>query len=144
MHHSVPAWLIYASAAAYLLVLWCVICVGVSVAGGWRNLARHYPARQPPAGTRYPTQRVRVGPVQYYGWATIHASPGGIHIALWPVLRLGHPPIFIPEDEIYRAKVRRVLGWETVVFDVGSPAIAVMELPRRIFEGQHYSAIHRW
>jgi hypothetical protein len=143
MHQSPPPWLFIVLPAVYFITVWCAVCLLVSFHGGWRQLAQRYPALHPPSGTRYSTQWGGVDFAHYHGFLTIHASPGGIFISVWPPFRLGHPPIFIPEDEIYKAKAHRRGGWDSVIFDVGSPCVATMQLSRKIFDDQRYPALLR-
>jgi hypothetical protein len=144
MHHSPLPWLIIVLTAVYFVTMWCAVCLFISFHGGWRRLAQRYPARQPPSGTRYSTEWGGVDFAHYHGFLTIHASPEGIFISVWPPFRLGHPPIFIPEDEIYKAKAHRFGGWNSVIFDVGSPCFATVQLSRKIFDDQRYPALLRY
>jgi hypothetical protein len=118
----------------YFIGLWCAICLLLSVIGGWRRLAQRFPARSQPSGTRYGMQRARVGPVRYGGCLTIYSSQEGLFISIWLPFRLGHPPLFISRAEIHNPKARRFLWMELVDFDIGSPRIATMQLPKNVFE----------
>jgi hypothetical protein len=77
----------------------------------------------------------RVGQVAYGGSLNIYSSPEGLYLSVLFPFRLGHPPLFIPWDAVRNAKTRRVLWTERVEFDVGSPSIATLRLPKKIFEG---------
>jgi len=108
----------------------------VSALGGWRQLAEFFPANDLPSGRRFLMQSGSVGWVNYSGCLTIYSSPDGLYLAtMWP-FRAGHPPLFIPWSEIHGVTTRRVLRMEDVVFEVGSPRIAKLSLPKKVFEGR--------
>jgi hypothetical protein len=116
--------------------LWCGVCLFTSTMGGWRRLAERFPARGQPSGRRFFMQRGKVGRVAYKGCLTIHSSPEGLHLSVWLPFRPGHPPLFIPWNEICNATTRRFLWAESVEFDVGSPRVATIRLSGEIFEGR--------
>jgi len=115
--------------------IWCAVSMVLSTIGGWRRLAESFPARRPPSGKRFFMQGGKVGSVSYSGCLTIYTSPEGLYLSVWPMFRLGHPPLLIPWDAIRNATTRRLLWAESVVFDVGLPKIATLQLSRKIFEG---------
>src|SRR5687767_7664706 len=82
-------------------VLWCGVCVFLSMVGGWRRLARAFPARRPPSGNRFRAQYCRVGLVNYNTCLTIYSSEVGLYFAVWPMFRAGHPPFFVPWASIH-------------------------------------------
>ena len=135
MDKSTLAWILLVLFLLLSVAVWCVASLVASTLAGWRELARHFPARTRPSGTRYGSQRGTVGFADYHGFLTIYGAAEGFFIYVWPPFRLGHPPLYIPYDEIRYPKVRRNLWFETVIFDVGEPAIAEMQLPKKVFKG---------
>ena len=135
---SAPLWLVLLIPVVFPIffaAIWCSVCLLLSVIGGWGRLANRFPARQPPAGTCFFAQSGQVGLANYRGVLTVHTSPEGLHLAIMKIFRPGHPPLFIPWSEIYHATERR-LFFEYVAFDIGSPRIATMRLPKRILAGR--------
>jgi hypothetical protein len=117
------------------LGLWGGLSLAIAALGGWRRIASSYCASSEPVGRRYFMQQCNVGFIRYGNYTTIHTSPEGIHVAVLFVYRPGHRPLFIPWDAIRHAKVVRGFGIVRVQFEIGSPRIASMKLPRKIFEG---------
>jgi hypothetical protein len=114
----------------------CLLLYLISMIGGWRRLAEFFPANDPPIGQRFRMQSGSVGSVNYSSCLTIYSGPDGVYLAtMWP-FRLGHPPLLIPWSEIHDAKTRRILWMEDVLFEVGSPRIAKLCLPKKTFEGR--------
>lgn len=115
---------------------WCGVLLLLSHLGGWQRLAQCFPARdRPPSGRCLARQSGRVGPVNYSGCLTIHTSAEGLRLAVWPLFRLGHPPLFIPWDEIHHARLKRFLWVRWVLFEVGEAKVATLQLSEKVFEG---------
>ena len=81
-------------------------------AGGWRSLARRYPAR--PGGDagdeqfRFSSLRTSggmVGTASYGLCVTIGMGPRGIAFELWKPFALFHPPFHLPWDAVERCRV---------------------------------------
>ena len=81
-------------------------------------------------------QSGRLGWVNYNSCLTIHSGPEGIRLAVWAPFRLGHPPLFIPWSAMHKATTKRLFWMETVSVELGSPKIATLQLPKKIFEGR--------
>ena len=78
--------------------------------------------------------RAKVGWASYKNCLTVYNSPEGLFISVFPLFRLGHPPLFIPRAEIHNPTIRRFLWMEFMNFDIGSPRITTMQLPKNVFE----------
>jgi hypothetical protein len=96
----------------FFIALWICICQLISTAGGWRILGRDYRAATPfdgkklwfkSAGMRYWTN--------YNNCLIVGADKYGLYLAVLPIFRVGHPPLFIPWTEIStEAGSRRLFG----------------------------------
>lgn len=87
-----PAWLVPAIIAGFAIgfpLFWYAVVWFLSLAGGWQRLARDYAA-----GSR--SVFGMVGWVSYRFVLTVHVAGDGIFIAVMPLFRIGHPPLFIP------------------------------------------------
>ena len=85
----------------FFIVLWTGICQLISTTGGWKKLGRDYRAAAPfdgkklwfkNAGMRYWTN--------YNNCLIVGVNKYGLYLAVIPIFRLGHPPLFIPWTEI--------------------------------------------
>lgn len=100
---------------ALFVGIWCGTCLGLAYTGGWQALARVYPDTPQSEGRRFHFRSARFGAwVSYNSSLSVGANPWGIRLAVWPLFRLGHPPLFIPWNEI-SARLERQLGMRVVV-----------------------------
>lgn len=116
--------------------MWFGVLNLLSATGGWRRLGKRFPARVPAQGRgdSYPMQSGMVGWASYKGVLNIHTTPEGIHLSLFALFRPGHPPLFIPWEEVFNATPVNLFWKENMKFEVGSPAMATVQLPRKVFE----------
>jgi hypothetical protein len=136
----VPDWILIALIPLVLVAAWAPILFLVSTLGGWRRLADHFPANDPPTGRQSWMQSLSIGWASYSNCLTIYVSADGLYLSVMLPFRPGHPPIFIPWSEIHDMTTRRQLWVEDVVFDVGSPSVAKLTLSRKVFEGRDVTA----
>ena len=135
MDKSAPPTLFFVLFPFFFAAMWCAISLLLSAVGGWRRLAKRFPASSQPTGRRFFMLGGRFGLVTYGGCLTVYSSPEGLYLSVLLPFRIGHPPLFIPWSAIRNATTRRFLWAESIVFEVGSPSIANVQLPRKVFEG---------
>ena len=116
--------------------MWCGVIFLLSMLGGWRDLAESFPDRGQPCDRSFRMQSGRLGFINYSSILTIHSGPQGLRVAVLGPFRLGHPSLFIPWSAIHNATTKRSLWMETVSFELGSPKIATLQLPKKIFKGR--------
>ena len=86
---------------AIFVFVWACLCYFISVLGGWRSLARVYPASQFLPGERFRFRSAWMGAgINYRISLTLEANTQGLHISVFLPLRIGHPSLFIPWEEI--------------------------------------------
>jgi hypothetical protein len=94
-----------------------IVTVGpgiVSKLSGWDALARTYGMPQPFSGKRFRlcSVRMRFG-ASYNNCVTFGSDSAGLHIWIWPIFRVGHPPLFIPWEDISfgekRGRIRKLV-----------------------------------
>jgi hypothetical protein len=54
-------------------------------------------------------------------------------LSVFPLFRLGHPPLFIPWAAISSRDEKKSPWLETVKLGVGSPELTTIELPKSVF-----------
>ena len=141
---SPPA--IVALVAGILIVLpafWCAVVLLLSYLSGWQALAASYEAKEPPRGTLFSGQSGSVGIVSYRNSLTVHAAPDGFFLTVPAIFRIGHKPLFIPWSAVRNRKPVKILWYEAVSFEVGSPRVAELRLPPRIFEARSDGVLAR-
>jgi len=89
----------------YFIVLvalfFSTIQLSVSFLGGWREIARQFPARRQTASRSFSLQNGCVGEFSYKACLSVHTSVEGISVGILFPFRLGHPPFFIPWSAIH-------------------------------------------
>lgn len=122
----------------WLFLFFPFFWVGVSFMlarfAGWSRLADRFTAKAPPTGKKFWIESGKFGWVSYNSCLTIHVGPEGLHVAVWPPFRFGHPPLLIPWRELRKVGSRKIffLG-EQLKFEAGSPPIATVELSHKLF-----------
>jgi hypothetical protein len=119
--------------------MWIGVCILLARLGGWRRLAQRYPAQQQANGKRFRMQSAKVGPVSYNGCLNFCAAQQGLQISVIFIFKPGHPPVFIPWDEIRVKSVHRFLWIRWVLLEVGVPRIVTMQV--RTYVVQQYLPI---
>ena len=91
---------------------WAFVCVVIAYVGGWRSLAATYRAQQPFEGQRWWFQSgsMRWG-TGYNNCLTVGASPLGLHLSVLFLFRAGHPPLFIPWEDVTVGSRRLLFMW---------------------------------
>lgn len=90
----------------FFVVIWSGVVLLLSWVGGWRALAASYRATQPFTGEQF---RARVGwmrGTRYRGVLSLGADSMGLSLSVFPLFRMGHPPLFIPWSDISFSKDR--------------------------------------
>ena len=113
--------------------VWCGVCFLLSRVGGWHSLARVYRAAQFPRESGLRRQSGAIGWVNYNNCLSIDASPEGFYLAVFPLLSFAHPPLWIPWSAVHNITNQKMLWRESICFDVGSPKIASLTLPKKAF-----------
>ncbi len=123
---------------AAMVAVVCEIAVVVCSIGwvgamlsGWRRIYNAYPARKGPLGKRFAT-RGSIGALYYFKSLIAYVDPEGLRLSAVFPFGFAHPPIFIPWTAINRVESRRFLWLEYIKFDVGSPKVATICLPRKV------------
>lgn len=112
------------------------VMLAVSALGGWQRLAARYRAADPPRGERFSLQSGFLGWVSYGSCLTIHVSAEGLRLAVMFPFRAGHAPLFIPWSEMHNVRAVRYWWNELIEFEVGSPCVATLRLPRKVIEAR--------
>lgn len=101
-----PAWL-----PLGLLVLFVGVAFFLSLAGGWRDLARRFPAPAQVAGERLHfcsvfMQKSRI-PANYSYCVTVGLNESGLYLRMSVFFRFAHAPLFIPWQWIERVEQQK-------------------------------------
>tara|TARA_B100000686_G_C16384710_1_gene759344 strand:- start:42 stop:518 length:477 start_codon:yes stop_codon:yes gene_type:complete len=92
---------------------WFAIVGLLSLSGGWSRLARVYrdDMSEMTVGHTWGMQSLSLrGWCGYNNCIVIEATERGVKVRPWTIMRPGHPPLFLPFDEMIMAKSRTMLG----------------------------------
>jgi len=92
----------------FFIGLWVVVCFLIAVIGGWSSLAKHYQSQTDFSGKKWHFQSGRLGLSNYSSCLTIGSNYHGLYLAVFPLFRVGHPPLLIPWSDITTAEHK---GW---------------------------------
>ena len=86
--------------------LWLTGSLIIANVGGWAALARRFRLHEPLPSGRWRFQSAGMRWTTRYGAClTVAANHLGLYLSVFPLFRLGHPPLFIPWTEISLAVV---------------------------------------
>jgi hypothetical protein len=103
----VPPWAWPVVVALGFVAFWVWLVWLMAHFTGWTNLARYYRTTQPFHGTRHHFRSGKLGWSNYGGCLTVGTNAEGLYLAVFPLFRPGHPPLFVPWSEV-RAKFVKV------------------------------------
>jgi hypothetical protein len=84
----------------FFLFMWIFVSFTLSLLGGWRRLAAEYSTKEKFKGTKWGFQTIKVGLVNYGNCVSIGANTENLRLSVFPIFRIGHPPLNIPLNEL--------------------------------------------
>ena len=93
----------------FFIFLWVTVLFILAYIGGWSRLAQYYQTQSTFEGERWNFKSGRMGVTNYSGCLTIGVNDRGLYLAVFPIFRVGHPPLFIPWYDITTSKSRKFL-----------------------------------
>lgn len=103
---SVPIYVLF------FIIIWVAVCKLISVTGGWNMLSRDYRANSAFDGKKMWLKSVGMRRwTNYNNCITVGANKYGLYLSVFPLFRIGHPPLFFPWADIStEAGSRRFFG----------------------------------
>ncbi len=116
---------------------WIAMSFLLGSLGGWISLARAYRTQEPVWGERFwmKSAKMRYG-VAYRGVLNFGVDARGLFISIFPLFRLGHPPLLIPWSDISFTRAEGwLLGAVRLNFRLapGTPLLLQASVARQIF-----------
>ena len=102
--------------------------------GGWRKLSSKYLRTKSPSGRRFGWQSLSIGLTNYGNCLTVYSSDEGLDLSVLLPFRLGHPPLFIPWDDLSEPKVTKIMWVEVVAIEVGLPRLCTLKMSKKVFD----------
>lgn len=123
---------------------WAGSLVMVSHLGGWASLGDRYRCEEPFLGSRWNFQCGQFRwPANYNNCLTVGADPRGLFLWVFPLLRIAHPPLFIPWREISVSQVK-VLWIKQVKLRLGRQLAIRVTINNRLAEKLKAAAGPSW
>ena len=91
----------------FFISLWIIVSFVLANIGGWSRLAQYYETQSRFEGKKWSFRGGRMGMINYNGCLTIGVDDDGLYLAVFPLFRVGHPPLFIPWYDITTSKSRK-------------------------------------
>jgi hypothetical protein len=141
---DVLSWLLIGLFFAFMAGMFVVIMFGISIAGGWSELAQYYRCRGKFVGQRKRFQNLFVDSARYGRVAVVGVGKDGLYLATMPPFQLFHPPLLIPwndatmewkETRFFRSRYleirARLTPWHPIVVHSKSLARLLVESASR-------------
>ncbi len=120
-------WMIVASGLGVVILFvafWCVTCSLIS-RSGWAGLAKEFATTLSPAGKRFRFVSALFRPLtSYKNSIRVTLTDAGIHLAVMPLFRVGHPPLLIPWQHVERYEEHKVLAYSKLRIEINAAGIA--------------------
>jgi hypothetical protein len=100
---------------------------------GWSDLEKEYRYEEMFQGERIGLISAAINGVNYNNSLVLKYNNDGFYLRPILVFRLFHKPLFIPWKEIKDIRDKKVLFVQLKELVIGSPTIAIMQLPIRVF-----------
>lgn len=91
-----------------LPLIWCATIFLIGRLGAWGRIAAQYPAWNAFEGRRWRGQSAQVGWGNYGGCLTVGANQRGLHVNIFVLMRPGHPPLFVPWEDVSATTARQL------------------------------------
>lgn len=98
-------WL-FALLPVLIVGFWLALCAIIAWLGGWARLADRYRLWTTFEGTRFGGQSAALGWTSYGGVLTFGVDGRGLYLAVFPLFRFAHPPLFVPWSDVSAHEVR--------------------------------------
>ena len=123
----------------FFIIIWVGVCQLISIVGGWKILSRDYRANSAFDGKKMWLKSVGLRRwTNYNNCITVGANKYGLFLSVFPIFRVGHPPLFFPWTDISaEAGSRRFFGDFVKLKFTKQPDVPVImtkKLAARIFE----------
>ena len=129
-----PAFIVPVALTGFVL-FWMAIAKLLGAMSGWKAMHARFGL---PPGQVVPRSALasgRVGLVNYNNVLRVGCDQVGMYLSVLVFFRAGHPPLFIPWNEVHEVERKDFLWRERVRFSVGHPRITAITLPASLFPG---------
>lgn len=116
----------------FFIAVWIGVSFIVSYISGWASLAKIYRFSNSFDGKRWRFRSGQMrGMTNYGNILTIGANRYGLYLSVFYILRAGHPPIFIPWDDI-TITTKKVLLFKLMEFRFNKAASLFLRINEKL------------
>lgn len=123
-------------APAYIsgfIALWICVCQLISLSGGWKILSRDYRANSAFEGKKVWLKSARLRRwTNYNNCLVVGSNKYGLYLAVLPIFRVGHPPLFIPWMDISTEAGSKRLWGDFVKFKFAKQPDVPVVFPKKV------------
>ena len=127
----------------FFIGLWCLVSLLISLFSGWHSAAKIYKNNSEIPEKEYYFQSARINIANYNGCLRFGKNGKGLLIRVFFFFRLGHPPLFIPWDEIKieDSSIMFFIKTKTITFKRydGMRLRISQNLAKKLFEGTTFA-----
>jgi len=106
------------------VIFWCTVTWVISKFG-WARLAKEFATTSTATGKRYGCVSVLFRPlISYNNCVKVGLSDVGIHLAMMPLFRIGHPPLLIPWRFVERYAERKMWWCSTLRIELNAAEVS--------------------
>ncbi|MDQ3821175.1 MAG: hypothetical protein M3362_26325 [Acidobacteriota bacterium] len=120
--------------ALIFLIAWLGSSWLIGNISGWRSLATIYPLVKSFPKKKWSSQSAQMHWFGFYNnCLNFGVDTEGVYISIWPLFRVGHPPLFIPWSDI-SVRERKSVIFTFIEFEFkGLPSIP-LRISKRLYE----------
>jgi hypothetical protein len=87
--------------AVFFAATWVSVLYVIAMVSGWNTLSKHFCLKGQFYGEQRPFQSARMRYYVHFGNSlSVGADESGLYLAVFPIFRIGHPPLLVPWSEV--------------------------------------------
>jgi hypothetical protein len=85
----------------FFAAMWVSVLYLIAMVSGWYELSKHFRFKGIFYGESFPFRSARMRFYVHFGnCLTVGADQSGLYLSVFPIFRIGHPPLLIPWSEV--------------------------------------------
>ena len=130
----------------YFIALWALVSYVIGQLSGWVSLSRRFRDTGAFYSYQWPFQSVRMRTLwgNYHNCVNFGVDEAGLYMAVFPLFRLGHAPLYIPWSEIQVISGKRGLIFKKRKLLLGRQELIPLLVGVSLAEKLEEAAGHAW
>jgi len=128
----------------FVLCLWVTVSFSIALVGGWFELGRIYRGTRRFAGSSWRFQDAQFRLLTRYNHiVTVGSNAEGLYLAVFLPFRIGHPPLFIPWQDV-SVRRERFLWFRVYKFEFRQAPSVRLQLKEKLGKEIQTAAGSSW